>query len=123
MRTLVLLFILFFNSCFAPKQEVINQNLAFGSYFGSFAMDAPKKWTKIKVQGIDSYVGHIEIDTKDTIEFDLGYYSYDLTESEPEDFNGDNSSKYTKTKISFDRINGYITDRCRTRGKNENFNW
>jgi hypothetical protein len=30
--------------------------------------------------GADSYVGGIAIDEKDTIEFDLGWYSYDLTE-------------------------------------------
>ena len=32
---------------------------------------------KIKEQGVDSYVGRIAIDSVDTLEFDLGWYSND----------------------------------------------
>ena len=48
--------------------------------FGSFTIETPNGWTKIKERGIDSYVGRIAIDESDTLEFDLGRYSNDLTE-------------------------------------------
>jgi hypothetical protein len=48
--------------------------------FGAFTIETPKGWTKIKERGIDSYVGRIAIDESDTLEFDLGWYSNDLTE-------------------------------------------
>lgn len=48
--------------------------------FGAFTIETPNGWTKIKAQGVDSYVGKIAIDENDTLEFDLGWYSYDLTE-------------------------------------------
>lgn len=44
-------------------------------------MKTPKNWEYSKARGIDSYVGNIVIDKKDTISFDYGYYSYDLEES------------------------------------------
>jgi len=48
--------------------------------FGLFTIETPKSWTKIKVQPFDSYVGRIAIDDKDTLDFDLGLYSDNLTE-------------------------------------------
>ena len=50
--------------------------------FGSFTIETPYGWTKIKEQGIDSYVGRIAIDNIDTLHFDLGWYSNKLNESE-----------------------------------------
>ena len=52
--------------------------------FGDFTMEAPENWTYIKQRGIDSYIGAIAIDEKDTLHFDYGRYSNDLEES----FNG-----------------------------------
>ena len=46
--------------------------------FGQFSMTAPKTWTYIKQQGIDSYVGKIALDNHDTLFFDLGWYSNKL---------------------------------------------
>jgi len=50
--------------------------------FGSFTIEAPNNWTKVKVQGIDSYVGRIAIGNTDTLEFDLGPYSNSLNEND-----------------------------------------
>ncbi len=47
--------------------------------FNAFQIKAPGKWQKIKLQGIDSYVGGLT-DGKDTLTFDFGQYSNDLTE-------------------------------------------
>ena len=51
--------------------------------FGSFTIETPNGWTKIKAQGQDSYVGRISIDAMDTLDFDLGWYSNSMTEPEP----------------------------------------
>jgi hypothetical protein len=48
--------------------------------FGAFTIETPISWRQIKAKGIDSYVGRIAIDDSDTLEFDLGWYSNDLTE-------------------------------------------
>lgn len=48
--------------------------------FGKFTIEVPKTWNKIDKKGIDSYVGEIFTDNNDTISFDLGWYSNDLTE-------------------------------------------
>ncbi|WP_264558902.1 hypothetical protein [Flavobacterium sp. N2270] len=52
--------------------------------FGAFSMKTPKKWNYIKERGIDSFIGKIGIDKRDTLYFDYGLYSSDLEES----FNG-----------------------------------
>lgn len=51
--------------------------------FGSFTIETPKSWTAIKERGVDSYVGSIAIDNKDTLSFDLGWYSNRLNEYDP----------------------------------------
>jgi hypothetical protein len=51
--------------------------------FGLFTIETPQSWTKVNLQGADSYVGDIAIDNKDTIEFDLGMYSNMLYETDP----------------------------------------
>jgi hypothetical protein len=51
--------------------------------FGSFSIVTPNGWTKIKAQGVDSYVGRIAIDNNDTLHFDLGWYSNNLNEYDP----------------------------------------
>ena len=51
--------------------------------FGSFSFETPQSWTAIKEHGADSYVGSIALDDKDTIGFDLGWYSNRLYEYDP----------------------------------------
>ena len=48
--------------------------------FGLFTLETPYKWQQVKKNGIDSYVGAIAIDKSDTLYFDLGMYSNNLTE-------------------------------------------
>ncbi|MGN6801331.1 MAG: hypothetical protein ACTHJN_05470 [Ginsengibacter sp.] len=40
----------------------------------------PSSWKKITLRGIDSYVGGIQIDSVERVNFDLGLYSNDLSE-------------------------------------------
>ncbi|MTH14272.1 hypothetical protein [Flavobacterium sp. LC2016-01] len=49
--------------------------------FVFFSMETPSKWNYVKERGIDSFVGKIGIDKKDTVYFDYGLYSNDLEES------------------------------------------
>lgn len=51
--------------------------------FGLFSMETPLSWAAIKEHGLDSYVGRIAIDDRDTISFDLGWYSNRLSEYDP----------------------------------------
>ena len=71
--------LLFLFGCSDSKQKSNNQTLDFGS----FTIETPNGWTKIKAQGVDSYVGQIAIDNSDTVHFDLGWYSNKLNEYEP----------------------------------------
>lgn len=50
--------------------------------FYQFSIEVPVNWQPVKAQGIDSYVGLIAIDKKDTLSFDLGWYSNKLIEDE-----------------------------------------
>jgi hypothetical protein len=49
--------------------------------FGSFKLKTPFGWTKIEKRGIDSYFGGLT-NGKDTLWFDYGEYSVDLTGDE-----------------------------------------
>ena len=51
--------------------------------FSSFTLEAPSSWKAIKEKGVDSYVGKIAIEEGDTLHFDLGGYSNNLTEYDP----------------------------------------
>lgn len=46
--------------------------------FGPFTLNIPSSWTYVPQQGIDSYVGLIAIDQKDTLFFNYGPYSNTL---------------------------------------------
>ena len=70
--------------------------MIFNSHIGAFQIEAPNGWIKIMVHGIDSYVGKIAIDQNDTLMFDFGYYSSDLKEREPDDYEVNDYSKYSK---------------------------
>jgi hypothetical protein len=58
-----------------PKGDTKTMN------FDSFSIRTPQSWTAIKKHGVESYVG--SIDDKDTIGFDLGWYSNRLYEYDP----------------------------------------
>jgi hypothetical protein len=64
------------------------KNLSQTLDFGSFRIEAPKSWKKLDVQGVDSYVGRIALETTDTLEFDLGRYSDNLVEFDSMKVNG-----------------------------------
>lgn len=59
---LPLLFILF--SCKTDRKKTIS--------FDVFEITVPDNWKKIDVKGIDSYVGGIKLNDKDTVFFDYG---------------------------------------------------
>lgn len=45
--------------------------------FESFEITVPQNWDKIEIQGTDSYVSGILTEEKDTLIFDIGWYSGD----------------------------------------------
>lgn len=99
--------------------------------FGSFTIEVPQSWETIKETGIDSYVGRIAIDNKDTLDFDLGWYSNKLYESDitildsslihsldtnmidinavifVKDKHLTDPDKFRKNNVSWDTISGY----------------
>ena len=79
MRTL---FIILLTPCFSCKQSDLKTNTQVLD-FKAFTIEVPSTWKKVDVQGIDSYVGNIAIDSVDTVGFDLGVWSNSLTEDEP----------------------------------------
>lgn len=68
-----LIFLVFFISCKNSPSKVID--------FNSFHIKVPKDWIKYELKGIDSYVGGIITDKNDTLKFDLGMYSGDVSEN------------------------------------------
>jgi hypothetical protein len=81
-----------------------NQNQTLD--FGSFTIETSGGWTKIEAQGIDSHIGKIAIDATDTLAFDLGWYSNDLTEyHETEMSDGTTSPGTTRNPTLVDSAN------------------
>jgi len=79
MKIILGLLLLFGIGCTDSKSKDDKQVLDFGA----FTIETPSTWTKVKAQGVDSYVGQIAIDNTDTLYFDLGWYSNKLDEYEP----------------------------------------
>lgn len=50
--------------------------------FGQFEITVPENWNKYEAKEIDSYVGGIVTETNDTLDFDFGMYSGDLSKSD-----------------------------------------
>jgi hypothetical protein len=50
--------------------------------FESFEITVPQNWNEIEIKGIDSYVGGIVTNKKDTLIFDIGAYSGDVTKND-----------------------------------------
>jgi len=79
MKIILVFLLILIIGCNDNKSNTEKQTLDFGS----FSIETPNGWTKIKAQGVDSYVGRIAIDNSDTLDFDLGWYSNKLNEYEP----------------------------------------
>ena len=46
--------------------------------FESFEITVPQNWNKFEMRGTDSYVGGLITEQKDTLIFDIGWYSSDI---------------------------------------------
>ena len=64
--------------------------------FGKFKITVPDNWQKYEMQGLDSYVGGIVTDKGDTLIFDLGWYSGDISEDLPMVYDADRLSELTR---------------------------
>jgi len=51
--------------------------------YGRFDISVPEKWNKYERKGLDSYVGGIITDKNDTLTFNLGQYSGDVSTDFP----------------------------------------
>ncbi|MEL7122585.1 MAG: hypothetical protein AAFO07_24275 [Bacteroidota bacterium] len=49
--------------------------------YEAFEITVPRSWTEYEIKGIDSYVNGLITDKNDTLIFDLGWYSPDLTKN------------------------------------------
>src|SRR5690606_28678501 len=90
-RLLILLFLLLLFSCPEKKYKTID--------FGQFEITVPENWNRYERQGIDSYIGGIITDTKDTLKFDLGRYSADLTKEYPMVYDSIGLAELTKKEL------------------------
>ena len=70
-KTLSILILLLIFSCAQRKYKTID--------FGQFEITVPENWNEYERKGIDSYVGGITTDTNDSLKFDFGRYSADLS--------------------------------------------
>jgi len=73
-KTLSILILLLIFSCTQREYKTID--------FGQFEITVPENWNKYEAKGIDSYVGGIITETNDTLDFDFGMYSGDLSRSD-----------------------------------------
>ncbi|OBX21086.1 hypothetical protein LX77_03859 [Gelidibacter algens] len=74
-KTLSILIILLICSCAKRSYKIID--------YGQFKITVPEKWNKYERKGIDSYIGGIITDKNDTLKFDLGKYSADVSTDLP----------------------------------------
>ncbi|MCT8341253.1 hypothetical protein MG296_14395 [Flavobacteriaceae bacterium TK19130] len=72
-KTLSILILLLILSCDKSENKTID--------YGAFEITVPKSWSEYEINGIDSYVSGLITDKNDTLIFDLGWYSPDLTEN------------------------------------------
>ncbi|WP_179006557.1 hypothetical protein [Winogradskyella forsetii] len=70
-KTLSILILLLILSCDKSKNKTID--------YGAFEITVPRSWSEYEIKGIDSYVSGLITDRNDTLIFDLGAYSPDLT--------------------------------------------
>ena len=65
-------------ACFScqPKSELKKIS------FDNFEITVPENWNEIELRGIDSYIGGIVTTENDTLIFDIGAYSPDVTKND-----------------------------------------
>lgn len=119
MKLLSMTILILLASCSTNKLSTLTNTMEFNTKSYGFTIDAPTNWEYKKQQGFDSYVGEIYIGNKDTIHFDLGYYSSSLTcpfcMSE-----FDIEERLVKTKEDFEIINGLCAKFVLHKYKNQN---
>ncbi|WP_157449799.1 hypothetical protein [Croceitalea dokdonensis] len=98
-KMLSILILLLILSCDKSDNKTID--------YGAFEITVPKTWLEYEIKGIDSYVNGLITDKNDTLIFDLGWYSPDLTknpellvfeESEYAEFTTEQKEKLKGTK-------------------------
>ncbi|WP_425077879.1 hypothetical protein [Psychroserpens sp. S379A] len=98
-KTLSILILLLILSCDKSDNKTID--------YVAFEITVPKSWSEYEINGIDSYVSGLITDKNDTLIFDLGWYSPDLTknpellvfeESEYAEFTTEQKEKLKGTK-------------------------
>lgn len=98
-KTLSILILLLILSCKKSNNKTID--------YGAFEITVPRSWSEYEIKGIDSYVSGLITEKNDTLIFDLGWYSPDLTknpeflvfeESEYEEFTTEQKEKLKGTK-------------------------
>ncbi|MGW9685471.1 hypothetical protein [Flagellimonas sp. 2504JD1-5] len=72
-KTLSILILFLILSCEKSDYKTIDYDV--------FAITVPKNWSEYEINGIDSYVSGLITDKNDTLIFDLGWYSPDLTKN------------------------------------------
>jgi|GEM_PF-1730908 len=108
MRYLIaIIFIINVICCKNTSSPVVQANNNFTQTldFGDFKIKTPKEWRKIKERGIDSYVGGLTNGT-DTLEFDFGQYSNDLTDTREEYLYADDTINGKAGYIAKPKIKG-----------------
>ena len=85
---LLLIITLLIFSCSTTEYKTID--------FDQFQIAVPGDWNKYELKGIDSYVGGIITDTNDTLTFDLGRYSGDISEDLPMVYESESLTDLTK---------------------------
>ena len=87
-KTFQILVIFLIFSCSEQKYKTID--------FDRFEITVPENWNKYERNGIDSYVGGIITDKKDTLKFDFGRYSADISTDFPMVYNQETLAELTK---------------------------
>lgn len=64
--------------------------------FGDFEITVPQQWNELEFKGTDSYVGGIITPEKDSLIFDIGLYSGDVTNDFPLVFDKNTYGELTK---------------------------
>lgn len=103
-KTLSLLILILIFACEKSEYKTID--------FKAFEITVPSNWKEHKIQGIDSYIGGLITDKNDTLIFDLGWYSGDLTRSnEVLVFDKSEYSEFTdKQKRQLEKIKHLVVD-------------
>ena len=76
--------------------------------FGAFSMETPENWVYVKQRGIDSFVGKVALDKKDTLRFDYGLYSSSLEEDLGFIITKDSVFTYEENENKQDTVNRYV---------------